>query len=150
MCSIMERNDTPSVLINWLRSRCVPIGVKCLKVLTTCREFWVSGKPSNQSDRGVDIPPTTRICFFCLLDSTCRNTCCKGNQEYGHVVTLQAYVLHFGSAYGPAVACGGSDPRVRMKGKRLLRNNPLVFQACELGLPCKVKFDSESSASHED
>jgi hypothetical protein len=50
----------------------------------------------------------------------------------------------------PAVACGGSDPRVGMKGKRLLRNDPLVFQACELGLPCKVEFDSESSAFHED
>jgi hypothetical protein len=25
-----------------------------------------------------------------------------------------------------------------MKGKRLLRNDPLVFQACELGYPCKV------------
>jgi hypothetical protein len=37
-----------------------------------------------------------------------------------------------------------------MKGKRLLRNDPLVFQACELGLPCKVEFDSESSVSHED
>jgi hypothetical protein len=34
----------------------------------------------------------------------------KGNQEYGHVVALQTYVLHFGSAYGLAVACGGSDP----------------------------------------
>jgi hypothetical protein len=85
----------------------VVIGVKRLKVLTTCREFWVSGKPSNQSARGVDIPPTTRISFFWLLDSTRRNTCCKGNQEYGHVVARQAYVLHFGSAYGPAVACGG-------------------------------------------
>jgi hypothetical protein len=30
-----------------------------------------------------------------------------GNQEYGHVVALQAYILHFGSAYGPVVACGG-------------------------------------------
>jgi hypothetical protein len=57
-----------------------------------------------------------------------------GNQEYSHVVALQAYVLHFGSVYGPAVACGGSDPRVGMKGKRLLRNDLLVFQACELGL----------------
>jgi hypothetical protein len=37
-----------------------------------------------------------------------------------------------------------------MKGKRLLRNDPVVFQACVLGLPCKVKFDSESSASHDD
>jgi hypothetical protein len=66
-----------------------------------------------------------------------------GNQEYGHVVALQAYVLHFGSAYGPAVACGGSDPRVGMKGKRLLRNYRWMFQACELGLPfARLKLDS--------
>jgi hypothetical protein len=64
MCSIMERNDTPSVLTNWLRSRCVVIGVKRLKVLTTCRELWVSGKPSNRSARQVDIPPTTRNLVF--------------------------------------------------------------------------------------
>jgi hypothetical protein len=54
-------DDTPSVLLNLIRSQCVVIEVKHLKVLTTCREFWVSGKPSNQSVRGVDIPPTTRI-----------------------------------------------------------------------------------------
>jgi hypothetical protein len=24
----------------------------------------------------------------------------------------------------------------------LLRNDPVAFEACELGLPCKVKFDS--------
>jgi hypothetical protein len=59
----------------------------------------------------------------------------QGNQEYGHVVALQAYVLHIGCAYGPAIACGGSDPRVEMKGKRLLQNNRGMFQACELGLP---------------
>jgi hypothetical protein len=63
-----------------------------------------------------------------------------GNQEYGHAVVLQAYVLHIGCAYGPAVACGGSDPRVGMKGKRLLRNDLGMFQACELGLPCKVEI----------
>jgi hypothetical protein len=40
-------------------------------------------------------------------------------------------------AYGPAVACGGFVPRPGMKGKRLLWNDLLVFQACELGLPCK-------------
>jgi hypothetical protein len=27
-----------------------------------------------------------------------------------------------------------------MKGKRLLWDDPVVFQACELGLPCKVKI----------
>jgi hypothetical protein len=61
----------------------------------------------------------------------------QGNQEYGHVVALQTYVLHIGCAYGPAVACSGSDPRDGMKGKRLLRNNRWMFQACELGLSCK-------------
>jgi hypothetical protein len=52
----------------------------------------------------------------------------------------KAYVLHIGCAYGPAVACGGSDPRVGMKGKRLLRNNLWMFQACELGLPRKTEI----------
>jgi hypothetical protein len=76
---------------------------------------------------------------------------CTGGQEYDHVVALQTYVLHIGCAYGPTVACGGTDPQVGMKGKRLLRNNRWMFQACELGLPCKVlKFDSESSVSRGD
>jgi hypothetical protein len=79
------------------------------------------------------------------------NTCCKGNQEYGFCSrATDVCPAHIGCAYVPAVACGGSDPRVRMKGKRLLWNDPVVFQACVLGLPCKVKFDSESSASHDD
>jgi hypothetical protein len=56
-------------------------------------------------------------------------------QEYGHVVTLQTYVLHIGCAYGPTVACGGPDQRVGMKGKRLLWNDHWMLQACELGLP---------------
>jgi hypothetical protein len=33
--------------------------VKRLKVQATCPRNLVSGKPSNQSARGVDIPPTT-------------------------------------------------------------------------------------------
>jgi hypothetical protein len=88
----------------------------------------------------VDIPPTTCIWFFWLLDSTEGIRVARATRNTGFIVALQTYVLHFGSAYGPAVACGGSDPRVGMKGKRLLRNDPLVFQACELGLPCKVEF----------
>jgi hypothetical protein len=109
----------------------------------------VSGKPSNQSARGVDIPPTTRLASSGYLCSIGEIRVARATRNTGFVVALQTYVLHFGSAYGPAVACGGSDPRVEMKGKRLLRNNPVVFQACELGLPCKVKFDLESSASHD-
>jgi hypothetical protein len=95
----------------------------------------VSGKPSNQSARGVEIPPTTRILVLPVTRFDMWEYVLQGNQEYGHVVALQAYVLHFGSAYGPVVTCGGSDPRVGMKGKRLLGNYRWMFQACELGLP---------------
>jgi hypothetical protein len=110
----------------------------------------VSGKPSNRSARGVDIPPTTRNLDF----RTCTNVreyVPHSGQAYGHVVALQTYILHIGCTYGPIVACGGTDPRVGMKGKRLLRNNHWMFQACELGLPLQgLKFDSESSVSRRD
>jgi hypothetical protein len=84
----------------------------------------VSGKPSNQSY--LVFPVTHFDVWEYVL---------QGNQEYGDVVALQTYVLHIECAHGPAVACGGSDPRVGMKGKRLLRNDLWMFQACELGLP---------------
>jgi hypothetical protein len=100
----------------------------------------VSGKPSNQSTRGVDIPPTTRNLDFPVTRSDVWEYVLLGNQGYGRVVALQAYVLHIGCAYGPAVACGGSNPRVGMKGKRLLRNNRWMLQACELGVPCKAEI----------
>jgi hypothetical protein len=99
----------------------------------------VSGKPSNQSARGVDIPPTTRFASSGYLCSTEEIRVARATRNTGFVVALQTYVLHEWCAYVPAVACGGSDPRVGMKGKRLLRNDPVVFQACELGLPCKVE-----------
>jgi hypothetical protein len=58
----------------------------------------VSGKPSNQSARGVDIPPTTHILVLPVTRFDVWEYVLVGNQEYGHVVALQAYVLHFGSA----------------------------------------------------
>jgi hypothetical protein len=70
----------------------------------------VSGKPSNQSARGVDIPPTTCILIFPVTRFDVRVYVLQGNQEYGRVVALQTYILHIGCAYGPAVACGGSNP----------------------------------------
>jgi hypothetical protein len=132
--------DTPSVLLNWIRPRGVLAVVKRLKVLTTCRELWVSGKPSSQSARGVDIPPTTRFASFGYSCSTEEICVARATRNTGFVVALQTYVLHGWCAYVPAVACGGSDPRVGMKGKRLLRNYRWMFEACELGLPCKVKI----------
>jgi hypothetical protein len=64
--------------------------------------IMVSGKPSNRSARGVDIPATNRKLVF----RTCTNVreyVPHSGQEYGHVVALQTYVLHIGCAYGPSV-----------------------------------------------
>jgi hypothetical protein len=96
----------------------------------------VSGKPSNQSARQVDSSPTTQLLFLCLPHRLWEYVL-QSRREYGHVVMLQTYVLHIGCVYGPTVAYGGIVPQPRMKGKQLLRNDLLVFQACELGLPCK-------------
>jgi hypothetical protein len=112
--------------------------VKLLKVLAIYRELWESGKPSNRLTQGVDM---RNLVFRTRTDV--REYVPHSGQEYDHVVALQAYVLHIGCAYGPIVACGGTDPRVGMKVKRLLRNNRWMFQACELGLPLqglKIRF----------
>jgi hypothetical protein len=92
-----------------------------------------SGKPSNQAARGVDIPPTTRNLVF----HTHRRAGIYSTQRTGVRSCSRATEVcpvHW-CAYGPTVACGGSDPRVGMKGKWLLRNDLWIFQACELGLP---------------
>jgi hypothetical protein len=67
----------------------VPIGVKRLKVLTTCREFWVSGKPSNQSARGVDIPHTTRLASSSYLVRRVGIRVARATRNTGFVVALQ-------------------------------------------------------------
>ena len=41
-----------------------------------------------------------------------------------------------------------SYPQAGKKGKRLFGNDPMLFQTCVLGLPCKVEIRFESSASH--
>jgi hypothetical protein len=65
-----------------------------------------SGKPSNQSARGVDIPPTTRNLVF-RTHTDVLEFCSTQRIEVRSLVT---YVLHIGCAYGPTVACGGSNP----------------------------------------
>jgi hypothetical protein len=63
----------------------------------------VSGKPSNQSARQVDIPPTTRSLFY--VHTHRRVGVCSARQTRirDHVVALQTYVLHNWCAYGPAM-----------------------------------------------
>jgi hypothetical protein len=84
----------------------------------------VSGKPSNQSARGVDIPPTTRLASSGYLVQRVGIRVARATRNTGFVVTLQTYILHFGSAYGPTVACGGSDPRVGMKRQTVASERP--------------------------
>ena len=40
MFDIMTFGETPSVLLNLLRSRCVVVLVKFLNVLATCHKIW--------------------------------------------------------------------------------------------------------------
>jgi hypothetical protein len=90
---------------------------------------------TNQPEEWTYLPPLV-IWFFSRTDM--REYVPRSRPEYSHIVVLQTYVLHNWCAYGPTVACGGPVPRVGMKGKWLLRNDCWMFQACELGLPCKV------------
>jgi hypothetical protein len=82
----------------------------------------------------VGIPPTTRNLVFL----THRHVGVSSARQTGirvHVVALQMYVLHHWCVYGPASRLWWPAPRPGMKGKRLLRNDVWMFQACELGLP---------------
>jgi hypothetical protein len=93
----------------------------------------VSGKPSNRSARGVDIPPTTLILVFHMhRHAGVRSVQRIGVWSCSHATDVRP--AHW-CAYGPTVTCGGTNPRVGMKGKRLLRNNHWISHACELGLP---------------
>jgi hypothetical protein len=102
----------------------VVVVVKRLKVLATCRELWVSGKPSNRSARGVDIPPTTRNLVF-RTRTDVRKYVLHSGQEYDHVVALQAYVV----AEPPELfrlKCASHRYTADINSTHFKRNNPLV------------------------
>ena len=53
---------------------------------------------------------------------------------------MEIVALHHGyegQGWCPIVGESGTDPRTGMKGKRLLRSDSSVLQACVLGLHCK-------------
>jgi hypothetical protein len=67
-----------------------------------------SGKLSNQSARGVDIPPTTRILIFHTHQRAgVHSAQRKGVRSCGRATDIRP--AHW-CAYGPTVACGGPDP----------------------------------------
>jgi hypothetical protein len=52
------QDDTPSVLMNLVRSQCVVAVVKCLKVLATCREIWLAvSLVTNRPEEWTYLPP---------------------------------------------------------------------------------------------
>jgi hypothetical protein len=68
--------------------------VKRLKVLATCREIWKAvSLVTNWPEEWTYLPPLV-IWFFTRTDV--REYVSRSEYEYGHVVTLQAYVLHIG------------------------------------------------------
>jgi hypothetical protein len=75
-----------------------------------------SGKPSNQSARRVDIPPTTRNLVFLMH----RHAGVRSTQRIGVRSCSRATDV-----------C----PASRNERQTVARNDHLMFQACELGLP---------------
>jgi hypothetical protein len=64
MCSIMTWKVTPSM---WIKVDKVTMCGSCGQVFESTSHMpriMVTGKPSNRSARGVDIPPTTRNLVF--------------------------------------------------------------------------------------
>jgi hypothetical protein len=52
------RDDTPSVLMNLIRSQCVVVRIKRLKVLTTCCEIWYAvSLVTNRPEEWTYLPP---------------------------------------------------------------------------------------------
>jgi hypothetical protein len=65
-----------------------------LKVLATCREIWKAvSLVTNRPEEWTYLPPLV-IWFFTRTDMW--EYILHSGQQYGHVVTLQMYVLHIG------------------------------------------------------
>jgi hypothetical protein len=111
----------------------VVVVVKRLKVLATCHEIWKAvSLVTNRPEKWTYLPPLVIWFFLTHRRAGVRSAQRTGVQSCSRATDV--YPAHW-CVYGPTVTCGGPDPRVGMKGKRLLRNDHWMFQACELGLP---------------
>jgi hypothetical protein len=93
MCGIMTWKVTPSV---WTKVDKVAVCGSCGQVFESTSHMlriMVSGKPSNKSAREWTYPTTTHNLVF-RTHTDVREYIAHSGQEYGHVVTLQTYVLH--------------------------------------------------------
>jgi hypothetical protein len=92
---------------------------------------------TNRPGKWTYLPPLDLYVMFTRTDLW--EYVLHGRQEYGfcsHATDVcPARVMCVRSYKSLVVAC----PRVGMKGKRLLWNDLWMFQACVLGLPCKVE-----------
>ena len=116
--------------------------VKHLKVLATCRELWVSGKPSNflRPASGHTSHSFLGIRWITWL-----------RDKVGAHLNCRATLRLLGTRWVLYSRGEWPCPWTRMRSQRLLGSDSTVLQACVLGLSLQgLKFDSELSASHED
>ena len=128
--------------MNLLRPQCVVVLVKRLKVLATCRELWVSGKPSNflRPASGHTSHSFLGIRWITWL-----------RDEVGDHLNCRATIRQLGTRWVLYSRGEWPYPWTGMRSQRLLGSDSMVLQACVLGLSLQgLKFDSKSSASHED
>ena len=85
----------------------------------------VHGKPSNQSARQVDFTPLSL-----------RDRMDKMN-EMEIMLSSATTTTMRDEVWCPIVRESGPDPRIGMKGQRLLGSDSTVLRVCVLGLPCK-------------
>jgi hypothetical protein len=86
-------DDTPSVLMNLIRSQCVVAVVKRLKVLATCREIWQAvSLVTNQPEEWTYLPPL--VIWFFAHAPMCGSTFRSGCEYVLQSRRLEAYVSH--------------------------------------------------------
>ena len=110
------------------------IVVKRLKVLATCRELWVSGKPSNFL--GPASGHTSHSFLGIRWITWIRD-------EVGAHLNCRAILRLWGTRWVPYSRGEWACPWIGKRSQRLLWSDSSVLQACVLGLPCKdeIRFE---------
>ena len=132
MFEIMTLCETPSVLMNLLRSRCVVVLVKFLKVLVTCRKYGTrqAQQPIGPGS-GYTFHSLSRDRFYFML----RNTTTSRDK----VRPQSPVVGESGTIHKPERKVNGCLGMTRRCSRRV----------CQVTL-ARLNFDSESSASHDE
>ena len=125
--------------MNLLRPQCVVVLVKRLKVLATCRELWVSGKPSNF------LGPASGHTSHSFLGIRWITWI---RYEVGAHLNCRAILRLWGTRWVPYSRGEWPCPQIGMRSQRLLWSDSTVLQACVRFTLQGLKFGSNCSASH--